>query len=92
LSNLFSYIGKNSLAIMILHFTSFKLVNYLYLTANHLPTEWLSSFMTLHSNNNLWTAYVLVGIAIPIIINSIYRRIIQLFSARKKKAYSLAKI
>lgn len=63
--DLFEYMGKKSMYILLLHFLCFKLVTYVYIHSNNLPGYLLASFPTLKISY-LWIAYVLVGIFVPL--------------------------
>jgi fucose 4-O-acetylase-like acetyltransferase len=68
LSDIFLYIGKNTIIILALHFLCFKVVTLLQLFIYGYPFNMLSSFPVIE--NRYWfIAYSIVGIGIPIIIS-----------------------
>lgn len=72
LTNLFSFIGKNSFHIMGLHFVSFKLVDFVTSKImNVTDVEIIGKFT--NSGYDIKLVYVLAGIIIPLILISCYR-------------------
>lgn len=69
----FIYIGKNTLAVVILHFLCFKIVNYLEVILYHQPTFLVAAFPTLYTNGFWWIVYLLVGLIIPICLSTIWK-------------------
>lgn len=66
---LFSFIGIHTIAILALHFLSFKLINFIQLTYfdYHIyPLYLMAIFPTLNTSGIWWVAYTLAGIGIPL--------------------------
>lgn len=69
------YVGKNSLAIVILHFLCFKIVNYFGVIINKLPRFLIAAFPVLYKNGNWWIAYSIVGVFVPIILSILWKKL-----------------
>lgn len=78
--SLLFYIGNKTLIILALHFISFKIIDYIKYIYYDLPVETISSFPTIKTNNNIIfiIGYLLCGILIPILTNSIYIKLVQI--------------
>lgn len=75
LASTLSYVGCNTLYILVFHFLAFKGVSAIYLFANELPIEKLSHFPVLPEvPSYMWLIYSVVGIIVPLIITSIPKR------------------
>ncbi|GKU27265.1 O-acetyltransferase [Clostridium folliculivorans] len=70
--NLISYIGKNTLIILALHLTCFKLVGMLQIILYKLPFDNLNKFGVVAFIDNWWIAYTLVGVFIPLAIQYLF--------------------
>lgn len=68
----FDYIGRNSLYIMLLHFMSFKLINFLVSLLYDMPLESISGFPVSLYSGYWWFIYTITGIVLPIILLKIY--------------------
>ena len=66
LANIFMFIGKYTLSILILHLSAFKIVTYIQVLIYKLPEYRLSSFPVYDVSHGLWILYCLIGIVIPI--------------------------
>ena len=82
-NNVIKYIGKNTLIVLALHFTCFKIVDFCYIKYTNLPISELSKFPIV--SQKLWVAYSLVGILIPISIKYIYDNINKLIFIKNKQ-------
>lgn len=68
-----AYIGKRSLSIMILHFSSFKIVSYLIVSYGNKPMPALSSHPVISDMGGQWIiAYIVVGIFLPLLLDKCY--------------------
>lgn len=66
-------IGDYSFSIMLLHFLSFKVVNYVYCGLYHLPFQQIASFPTIKYEDYSWfVMYLIAGVFIPILLSKIY--------------------
>lgn len=66
------YIGQHTMPILILHFLSFKLVNYIGVLINGNPLFVTAGFPTSY-HGWIWTiVYTIVGIVLPLIIAHSY--------------------
>lgn len=73
IKNFFAYIGKRSLSIMILHFSSFKIVSYLIVLYGNKPMSALSSHPVIPDMGGQWIiAYIVVGIFLPLLLDRCY--------------------
>lgn len=66
LANIFMFMGKYTLSILILHLSAFKIVTYIQVLIYKLPEYRLSSFPVYDVSHGWWILYCLVGIVIPI--------------------------
>ena len=71
-----TYIGDKTLYILVFHFFAFKLISYLYIYINGLPISLLTSHPVLTETNSwLWIAYVICGVALPLAIWELTRKV-----------------
>lgn len=61
---LIGYIGRNTYHIMALHFTSFKLLDFLYARIGGIQDETLTAFPTSHYFGG--SVYILIGVLVPL--------------------------
>jgi len=66
--NLLKYIGRNTIIIMALHSTCFKLAGLLQIAIYKLPMYKLGNFGATENIMHWWALYVLVGVFVPIVI------------------------
>lgn len=69
LGRIIEVIGEDSLAIMILHFLSFKLVSLIGILVENKPMYLLAAFPVLYNSGFWWILYTVVGVSIPILVN-----------------------
>lgn len=69
-------IGKHTIAIMSLHFLSFKVVSYFYVMYYGKPMYYIACFPTIPHTGKLWIAYVFFGVLIPVFLDLLYKKII----------------
>ena len=74
-----SYIGKHSMAIMIGHFWSFKLVSYGIVAWKHIPYCCVAAFPVLTDSGLCWLIYGIVGVVIPLLVQRGGRKLINIF-------------
>lgn len=67
ISKIISYIGRQSLWIMMFHQLSFKFVTYIQIKYYGLDDYLLSAYPVLYSDKMWWVAYTLTGVIIPLI-------------------------
>lgn len=78
---LFVCIGQNTLAVVILHFLCFKIVNYCGVLLNHQPLCLVAAFPILYNGGVWWVAYSIAGLAIPVMLSILWKNLDQgLFS------------
>lgn len=67
------YLGDNTMPILILNFLSFKVVSLLIIKVYGLPIEMLASCPVIsdYSKAGWWIAYLVVGVALPVLANNI---------------------
>ncbi len=70
-----SYMGANTLPIVILHLLAFKIVSYIGVFANGHRRYLVAAFPVLYRGGMWWIAYTAVGIAVPLLLNILYRKI-----------------
>jgi len=93
---IFSGIGRNTLAILFLHFLAFKLVTLAFIFYSHYPIQMLARFPIIYNTNRLWVVYVVVGVTLPIITNIFYKfvknKLIRLDIWRRLRALTTPKM
>lgn len=73
MNKFFYYIGNNTMIILALHFTCFKIVSLTKITLYSWPIERLAEFPVIEENNLLWwIVYAFVGVSIPILLQTGY--------------------
>ena len=76
IGKVFSYLGKKSLSIMILHFAGFKLVSFLVIKVWGLPIDNMAEHPVIHGLSFPWQMlYIMIGIGMPLMLEVIYNRI-----------------
>lgn len=74
IGKLLSFIGQQSYSIMILHFASFKIVSYLIVKYNNLPSDNIAEHPVIHNVSTTWQIfYIIMGISLPIFLNKLYQ-------------------
>lgn len=72
----FTYIGNNTIPILALHYTSFKLVSLIKIYCTGLPITMLSSHPVIKQDNEVWGwIYAIVGISLPLGFTYIKKKI-----------------
>lgn len=69
LGGIIEVIGEDSLAVMILHFLSFKLVSLIGILVENKPMYLLAAFPVLYNSGFWWIFYTVVGVSMPILVN-----------------------
>ena len=75
-NKILKYIGNATMPIMLFHFLCFKLVSIAYLWIAKKPLFLLASFPVLSDvPKYLWIFYTIIGVCVPLVINSIYLKL-----------------
>lgn len=67
-------VGRNSLAIVILHFLSFKIINLIAVVFADLPYCLIAAFPVLCRGGAWWFAYSVVGVFIPVLASIFWKK------------------
>lgn len=78
----FTYLGRNSMCIIGLHFLGFKLTTFLQIKIFDLPIQKLTAFPYLINSSAWWLVYFVVSIAFCLLLNFIYKRVFNLIRKR----------
>lgn len=73
LKSLFAIIGEHSFSIMLLHFASFKIVNFLICMIEGYDIQRISDFPCVITTGGWWIIYAIVGVFTPIVLSYSYR-------------------
>ena len=70
-----SYVGRNTIFILFLHFISFRLVNILQVLIQ--KREWyeVATFPHIHSEDWWWVGYSICGICIPLVLSALWNKL-----------------
>ena len=71
ITDIFIFLGKNTIDILALHMISFKLINYFQIKFYNYPIEYLSAFPYIDGSNGWWILYSLSGIILPVMMISL---------------------
>lgn len=74
LCKIISYIGANTLPIVILHLLAFKIVSYVGVLVTGQEGYLIASFPVLYTSGLWWIAYTAVGITIPLLLDILYKK------------------
>lgn len=74
LCRIVSYIGRNTLPIVILHLLAFKIVSYIGVFVNGYDPCLVAAFPVLYKGGLWWLAYTLVGITVSLLSSFLYRK------------------
>ncbi len=77
IKKIFSYIGQNTMPILILHFLIFKVVNLIGILSTKKDIMLLATFPVAFKEKYWWIIYTLFGTFIPILINKIQKIIVE---------------
>ncbi len=69
----FAYLGRSTMPILLLHPLCFKLVSWLYIVFSDKDPLLLAAFPRIENAGLLWIAYTVVGTALPLLINFVYK-------------------
>lgn len=85
-SNVLGYLGDHTMAILIWHFTCFKIVSAILLILNDMPLLMVAKFPTIFDSNPncFWPLYTIVGIIVPLLINKFFSSVSNLFKHKFK--------
>ena len=67
LDNKFTFIGRNTMVIMMLHFLSFKVVSFIGVLIKEENIKLIGSFPVLYSTGFWWVVYGMVGVFLPLL-------------------------
>ncbi len=70
-----SYIGENSLPIVILHLLAFKIVSFIGVFVNGHAPYLVAAFPVLYRGGLWWIAYTVVGILVSLLLDVLYKKI-----------------
>lgn len=78
--NILLFVGDNTLAILALHFISFKIVSCFIVMFYGLKLYRLSEFITIHeySRAGYWMLYSIVGVVVPLIFVKFKRKLYEI--------------
>lgn len=69
LRSIFSYVGRHTLWILLLHFLSFKIVSCIYIMITGVNKLYLAAFPVIKiAGGAWWIAYTVVGVAVPLMV------------------------
>lgn len=74
-NNMFTYIGKNTVAIMALQFLSFKVVALLQIKVYSLPNYMLAKFPVIDGSNGWFILYTIAAIFLPLLLCFMWERL-----------------
>ncbi len=74
LQRIFTYLGRNTICIIVLHFLCFKVITLLQIIIYDLPISKLSAFPFLDTQPYWWIPYTIAGICIPLLFNLFYQK------------------
>lgn len=73
IKSFFYYAGNNTMIILALHFTCFKIVSLVKIDVYGLSIERLAEFPVIEENNTWWwITYTFVGVAVPLLCQKAY--------------------
>lgn len=70
-----TYIGANTLPIVIFHLLAFKIVSYIGVWRNGQKWYLVAAFPVLYRGGLWWMAYTVVGIVVPLLLGLLYNKI-----------------
>lgn len=78
-----SYLGANTLSIVILHLLAFKIVSYIGVCIYHQESYLVAAFPVLYKGGFWWILYTIAGIMVPLFFNLIWKKITGIFMEKK---------
>lgn len=75
LQDLFLYLGKHSMPILLMHQISFKIVTFIQVMLYKKPGYMLGSFPVLYKENGWWVIYSMAGVCVPLLVYEGSRKI-----------------
>ena len=79
ISKIFICIGKHTLAVVVLHFLFFKIVNFLGVLISGYSYVAIAAFPVLYTNSYWWVLYSLIGVIVPVILSLLWEQIKKFF-------------
>ena len=89
LDNKFTFIGRNSMVIMMLHFLSFKVVSFIGVLIKGENIKLIGSFPVLYSTGFWWIVYGMVGVFLPLLSKYTVLKLRCLVTKDKKQLESI---
>lgn len=89
-SKLITFIGSNSISILLLHFLSFKAVSLIIVKIYNMPYYELASFPIIKNDSYWWIAYTIAGVLIPVLLAVSISKVIKIINdllAKKNRAH-----
>ena len=74
ISSVLSYLGRNTMPIVMFHFMSFKVINLIEVRYYDLPLYRVASFPIYKGMPFWWIAYAFSGIILPLIVNEAWKQ------------------
>lgn len=86
INEMLCYISRHSVPIIMLHFLAFKIVNYIIVCKEQMPSYMIAAFPVLKTTGLWWALYTLFGLIVPLLARQIGKRI-----SLSKKFYLICK-
>lgn len=84
LKNGLTYIGKNTMTILILHFVAFKVLNAILVLVLKEEIILISKFPIGFKGSYWWIVYTLIGSLVPLVLNGFKKYIVKLIQCKRK--------
>lgn len=82
-SGFITYIGRNTIPIMVLHFLCFKFINFICTIYYELPIELTGAFPVLIDKGLWWILYTILGVSLPLLIDFAIKKILNNLKGHK---------
>ena len=79
---MFTFLGKRTISIVLLHFLCFKMITFVYILSTGIDKRALAAFPVL-PNKHLWPAYIVAGVGIPMFTTWIVQLLLTKLFVRK---------
>lgn len=86
IKKLLACIGRNTMAVVILHFLCFKIVSYIGVIYNGLPLCLVAAFPILFKGGVWWIAYLIIGLTLPFVLSLGWKRLKSLCKTKLNRA------
>lgn len=87
ITNIVSYVGKNTVPIILLHFVSFKVYTFVLVWLNIESTDVLKIFPIYIGRSYDYIIYTIFGVILPLIINLIYKKCLKNMKTTMSKRF-----